>query len=284
MCPERGAAIELVVDGHDVRISNPTGSTSRLAARRSSISPTTTSPSARGSCARSPSPLHAASVSAGVDGEKVHQKRLPAGARRGSTPSGSTSRPRRHADEPCVMNLAERCLGGADVDGRVPSVEHAAGRRSSSRTSGGSISTRCRSCPFETVRRAAHTRAGGPRRAGRGRLAEDLGWQRAARVRADRAAMGIRGRAARGARVRDRGRAADPRAVSRPSWWRRERDPRKVFIDYNQNARTTRSRAPTRFAASRPARSPRRSPGGRSTTSSPRSHDRDRSGALHGAR
>ena len=79
----------------------------------------------------------------GVDGEKVHQKRLPHGA----PPWIETVRvhfPRfnRDADELCVTHPASD-LGGADVDGGVPSMELPVVMMSSPPMSGGSILTRC---------------------------------------------------------------------------------------------------------------------------------------------
>ena len=54
------------------------------------------------------------------------------------------------------------------------------------------------------------------------------------------------------------------------TWWRKDRDPTALFVDYNQNARDHTIAAPTRCAATPRARSRRRSAGTRSTTSSPR--------------
>ena len=66
----------------------------------------------------------------GVDGEKVHQKRLPHGA----PPWIETVRvhfPRfnRDADELCVTPSGGRDLGGTDVDRGVPPLEFPARRR-----------------------------------------------------------------------------------------------------------------------------------------------------------
>ena len=87
----------------------PTGCTSRRPARRSSTSSTTTSPSGRASSTRCASGRACCTASRpGVSGEKVHQKRVPAGA----PPWLETVRvhfPRYglHADELCVTELAE---------------------------------------------------------------------------------------------------------------------------------------------------------------------------------
>ena len=126
----------------------------------------------------------------GVSGEKVHQKRVPAGA----PPWLETVRvhfPRygRHADELCVTELADGDLGGADVDGRVPPVELPAGRHRAARR----VAHRPRPDARLPARPGAPgrpRRARGARRARRGRLAEDVGRQGPARLRAHRAARG----------------------------------------------------------------------------------------------
>ena len=70
----------------------------------------------------------------GVDGEKVHQKRVPSGAPDWlQTVRVNFPRYGRHADELCVTELAERDLGRADVDGRVSPLELAPRRRRATR-------------------------------------------------------------------------------------------------------------------------------------------------------
>ena len=66
----------------------------------------------------------------GVDGDKVHQKRVPPGAPDWlETVRIHFPRFDRTADELCVTELASRHLGGADVHGRVSSLELPARRR-----------------------------------------------------------------------------------------------------------------------------------------------------------
>ena len=115
-------------------------------------------------------------------------------------------------------------------------------------------------CPFDTVRRVAARRPRGARRARRRRLAQDLGRHGPARLRAHRAATGASrtyaGRALAFAREVER-RAPDDVTTT---WWRKDRDPATLFVDYNQNARDhTIAGGLLACAATRAARSPRRS-------------------------
>jgi DNA ligase D-like protein (predicted polymerase) len=171
----------------------------------------------------------------GVDGKKVHQKRLPAGAPpwvdtvRVDFPSG------RHAEELCVTNLASvvwavqmSTVEFHPWNSRRAAVEHPDEWRIDLDP--------MPDCSFDTVRRAAHTvqevldelgLIGWPKTSGgRGlhvyvRIEPRWGFDD---VR--RAALAFATEVER--RIPD---------LVTTVWWRRERDPRKVFVDYNQNAR-----------------------------------------------
>ena len=144
----------------------------------------------------------------GVSGEKVHQKRVPAGA----PPWLQTVRlhfPRygQHADELCVTELADVIWAV-----QMSTVEfHPWNSRRGRHREAGRVADRPRS---DAELHARHGAAGRPcrprgaRRAGRGRLAEDVRWQGDARLRAHRADVRVHGRALGGAGVRPRGRAA----------------------------------------------------------------------------
>ena len=67
------------------------------------------------------------------------------------------------------------------------------------------------------------------------RLAEDLREPRRARLLPHRAQLGVPGRTARGARLRAEVERRLPKKVT-TAWWKEERG-KRVFIDYNQNAR-----------------------------------------------
>lgn len=172
----------------------------------------------------------------GVGGEKVHQKRVPQGA----PPWLDTVRvhfPRynRHADELCVGKLADvlwavqmSCVEFHPWNSRRGHTE----RPDEWRIDLDPMPE----CPFGTVRRTAHIArevlgelgaTGWPKTSGgRGlhiyvRIAPE--WE-FAEVR--RAALAF-------AREVER-RAPDEVTTT---WWRRDRDPRSLFVDYNQNAR-----------------------------------------------
>ena len=127
-------------------------------------------------------------------------------------------------------------LGGADVDRRVPPLEQPARRHREARR----VADRPRPGRRVRLRHRAAGRARrprGPRRARRGRLPEDLRRQGDARLRADPPRARLQGRTPRRpwpSRARSSG---GRRTTSRPTWWRKDRDPRKLFVDYNQNAR-----------------------------------------------
>ena len=173
----------------------------------------------------------------GVDGEKVHQKRLPKGAPPWvETVNVYFPRFGRTADELCVTEL-----GSVIWAVQMSTVEfHPWNSRRADVEQPDEWRIDLDPMPeagFDAVRRVARRRARGARRDRRDRLAEDLGRQRAAHLRPDRAAVGLRrGPARRRSRSPARSSAGSP-TTRRPTWWRKDRDPRKVFVDYNQNAR-----------------------------------------------
>jgi DNA ligase D len=171
----------------------------------------------------------------GVDGEKVHQKRLPKAAPswvdtvRVDFPSG------RHADELCVTNLASVIWAV-----QMSTVEfHPWNSRRADTERPDEWRIDLDPMPqsdFDTVRRVAH-------------VAHDLldelgivGWPKTSGgsglhiyVRIEpRWGFGDVRRAAL-AFAREVERRA-PQYVT-TTWWRKDRDPDKVFVDYNQNAR-----------------------------------------------
>ena len=172
----------------------------------------------------------------GLSGDKVHQKRLP----RGAPPWVETVRlhfPRynRYADELCVTELAQRDLGGADVDRRVPPLElpprrHREARRVADRPRPGPL------CDFDTVRRVAHVAhevldelgaVGFPKTSG------GKGMHIYVRIPPDHGFPDVRRAALAFAREVER-RAPDDVTTT---WWRKDRDPAMLFVDYNQNTR-----------------------------------------------
>jgi len=172
----------------------------------------------------------------GVDGEKVHQKRLPHGA----PPWVQTVRvkfPRynRHADELCVTHLA-------DV---VWSVQMSAVEFHpwNSRRADTEKPDEWRidldpmpDCDFATVRRVAHVAhevldelgaVGWPKTSG------GAGLHVYVRIRPEWGFADVRRAALAFAREVERRMPDDVTTT----WWRKDRDPRKLFVDYNQNAR-----------------------------------------------
>jgi DNA ligase D len=172
----------------------------------------------------------------GVDGEKVHQKRLP----RGAPPWVETVRvhfPRygRHADELCVTELASviwavqmSCVEFHPWNSRRADTEKPDEWRIDLDP--------MPDASFDTVRKVALVvqevlaelgAVGFPKTSGgKGlhiyvRIAPEWGFQEVRR--------------AAHAFAREVERRAD--GLVDLSWWRRERDPASVFVDYNQNAR-----------------------------------------------
>jgi len=171
----------------------------------------------------------------GVDGPKVHQKRLPAGApdwistARVSFPSG------RHADELCVTELAS--VIWAVQMSTVEFHPWNSRRADVERPDEWRIDIDpMPACTFATVRRVAHVvhevldelgAAGWPKTSG------GSGLHVYVRIE-PRWEFGDVRRAAL-AFAREVERRAPGLATT--TWWRRERDPRQAFVDYNQNAR-----------------------------------------------
>jgi DNA ligase D len=171
----------------------------------------------------------------GVSGEKVHQKRLPRGAPawvetvRVDFPSG------RHADELCVTNLAS--VIWAVQMSTVEFHPWNSRRADTERPDEWRIDLDpMPDCDFATVRRIAHVAhevldelgaVGWPKTSGGSGIhiyvrIEPLWGFRDVR----RAALAF---------AREVERRAPNFATT--TWWRKDRDPAKLFVDYNQNAR-----------------------------------------------
>ena len=172
----------------------------------------------------------------GVSGEKVHQKRVPHGA----PPWLETVRvhfPRygRHADELCVTKLAD--VIWAVQMSTVEFHPWNSRRADTERPDEWRIDLDpMPQCPFETVRRVAHVAhevldelgaTGWPKTSG-GR-----GLHVYVRIKPEWGFGDVRRAALAFAREVER-RAPDDVTTT---WWRKDRDPRMLFVDYNQNAR-----------------------------------------------
>jgi DNA ligase D len=172
----------------------------------------------------------------GVDGEKVHQKRLPAGA----PPWMETVRVffprfRRTADELCVTELAHviwavqmSTVEFHPWNSRRADVERPDEWRIDLDPG--------EQCPFDRVRRVAHVAhevldelgaVGWPKTSG------GSGMHIYVRVRPDHGFDEVRRAALAFAREVERRAPED----TTTTWWRRDRDPAQLFVDYNQNAR-----------------------------------------------
>ena len=171
----------------------------------------------------------------GVDGEKVYQKRLPQGAPpwvdtvRVYFPSG------RHADELCVINLASVIWAV-----QMSSVEF---HPWNSRRSDVERPDEWRidldpmpECRFDTVRRVAGVAhqvldelgaVGWPKTSG------GSGLHVYVRIEPRWGFADVRRAALAFAREVERRMPQD----ATTTWWRKDREPNKVFVDYNQNAR-----------------------------------------------
>lgn len=233
---ENGEAEELTVGDRRVRISNPdrvyfpaTGAT-KLDLARYYLS---VGDGILRALRERPCMLHR--YPTGVDGEKVHQKRLPHGAPdwvetvRVDFPSG------RHADELCVTELAD--VIWAVQMSTVEFHPWNSRRADVERPDEWRIDLDpMPDCGYDRVRRVAHVAhevldelgaTGWPKTSGGSglhiyvRVAPDFGF---ADVR--RAALAF-------AREVER-RIPDDATTT---WWRKDRDPRQVFVDYNQNSR-----------------------------------------------
>jgi DNA ligase D len=172
----------------------------------------------------------------GVSGEKVHQKRLP----RGAPPWVETVRvdfPRyhRHAEELCVTELA--AVIWAVQMSTVEFHPWNSRRADTERPDEWRIDLDpMPECGFDTVRRVAHVArevldelgaVGWPKTSG------GSGLHIYVRIEPRWGFADVRRAALAFAREVQR-RAPD---VVTTTWWRRDRDPRAVFVDYNQNAR-----------------------------------------------
>jgi DNA ligase D-like protein (predicted polymerase) len=172
----------------------------------------------------------------GLAGDKVHQKRLP----RGAPPWVQTvqlffPRYKRTADELCVTELASVIWAV-----QMSTVEF---HPWNSRRADTEKPDEWRidldpgpDCDFATVRRVAHVAH---------EVLDDLGavgWPKTSggkgmhiyvRIRPEWGFSDVRRAALAFAREVERRNPSDVTT----SWWRKDRDPRKLFVDYNQNAR-----------------------------------------------
>jgi DNA ligase D len=231
-----GQAVVLAVNGRDVRISNPErvyfsarGET-KLDLARYYVS---VGDGIVRALQRRPCMLHR--FPTGVEGEKVHQKRLPRGAPewietvRVDFPSG------RHAYELCVTHLASVIWAV-----QMSTVEfHPWNSRSADveRPDEWRIDLDpMPECSFDAVRRVAHVAhevldelgaVGWPKTTG------GSGVHVYVRIEPRWGFADVRRAALAFAREVER-RAPDDATTT---WWRKDRDPGKVFVDYNQNAR-----------------------------------------------
>src|SRR5215210_8129554 len=172
----------------------------------------------------------------GVDGEKVHQKRLPAGA----PPWVETVRvhfPRynRHADELCVIHPAD--VIWAVQMSTVEFHPWNSRREDTEKPDEWRIDLDPGPlCDFATVQRVAHVAhevldelgaVGFPKTSG------GSGLHVYVRITPDHGFADVRRAALAFARAVER-RAPDDVTTT---WWRKDRDPHHLFVDYNQNAR-----------------------------------------------
>ena len=171
----------------------------------------------------------------GLSGDKVHQKRLPHGAPpwvetvRVTFPSG------RHADELCVTELAS--VIWAVQMSTVEFHPWNSRRADTERPDEWRIDLDpMPECGFDTVRRVAHVAhevldelgaVGWPKTSG------GAGLHVYVRIEPRWGFADVRRAALAFAREVER---RAPREVT-TTWWRKDRDPRALFVDYNQNAR-----------------------------------------------
>ncbi|MGI8630886.1 MAG: non-homologous end-joining DNA ligase [Solirubrobacteraceae bacterium] len=232
----KSEAVELEVAGRTVRISNPDrvyfsarGET-KLDLARYYLS---VGDGIVRALAQRPCMLHR--FPRGVDGEKVHQKRLPPGAPdwidtvRVDFPSG------RHADELCVTELAS--VIWAVQMSTVEFHPWNSRRTDVERPDEWRIDIDpMPQCDFSTVRRVAHVA-----REVLGEL-DAPGWLKTSggsglhiyvRIEPRWGFGDVRRAALAFAREVERRVPAD----ATTTWWRKNREPGKAFVDYNQNAR-----------------------------------------------
>ena len=172
----------------------------------------------------------------GLAGDKVHQKRLPAGAPPWvETVELHFPRWNRTADELCVTELGVGDLGGADVDGRVPPLEqpargHREARRVADRPRPGPLSDFAQ---VQRVAAVAHEVLDELGAVGYPKTSGGSGLHIYVRIQPDHGHKVVRRAALAFAREVER-RAPDDVTTT---WWRKDRDPHHLFVDYNQNAR-----------------------------------------------
>ena len=204
----------------------------------------------------------------GVAGEKVHQKRVPAGA----PPWLETVRvafPRygRHADELCVTELAS--VVWAVQMSTVEFHPWNSRRADTERPDEWRIDldpmprVRVRHRPpgrphLRTRSSASSERPGGRRPRAATACTSTSGSSRG---------WGFAERAAGGATPSPARSSAARRTLVTTTWWRKDRDPGKLFVDYNQNARDHTIASAYSVRGVPEATVPPRSPGTRSTTS-----------------
>jgi DNA ligase D len=233
----KAPAVELEVGEHTVRLSNPDRvyfpaiGVTKLDLARYYLA---VGPGIVHALRERPCMLHR--FPKGLDGDKVHQKRVPAGA----PPWLETVRvtfPRYglHADELCVTRLADviwavqmSTVEFHPWNSRRAHVEHPDEWRIDLDP--------MPDCPAASVRRVAHVvhevldelgAVGWPKTSG-GR-----GLHVYVRIRPDWEFADVRRAALAFAREVER-RAPE---VATTTWWRKDRDPAALFVDYNQNAR-----------------------------------------------
>jgi DNA ligase D len=172
----------------------------------------------------------------GVTGEKVHQKRLPQGAPPW-VPTVRVHFPRynRHADELCVADVAD--VVWAVQMSTVEFHPWNSRRFDTEKPDEWRIDLDpMPDCPFDRVRRVAHVAhevldelgaVGWPKTSG------GAGMHIYVRIKPEWGFTDVRRAALAFAREVER-RAPDDVTTA---WWRRDRDPTSLFVDYNQNAR-----------------------------------------------
>ena len=172
----------------------------------------------------------------GIEGEKVHQKRLPFGAPPWvETVEVRFPRYERTADELCVRSLAE--VVWAVQMSTVEFHPWNSRRADVERPDEWRIDLDpMPECPFDRVRRVAHVvhevldelgATGWPKTSGGDGLHVYV------RIRPEHGFSDVRRAALAFAREVERRAPGDVTTT----WWRRDRDPSAVFVDFNQNAR-----------------------------------------------
>ena len=171
----------------------------------------------------------------GVGGEKIHQKRLPRGAPPWVETVGVDFPSGGHADELCITELAS--VIWAVQMSTVEFHPWNSRRADTERPDEWRIDLDpMPECSFDTVRRVAHVAR---------EVLDDLGavgWPKTSggsglhiyvRIEPDFGFSDVRRSAL--AFAREVGRRAPADVTT--TWWRKDRDPHKLFVDYNQNAR-----------------------------------------------